>query len=196
MFTQVQEFLQACYPFGYPLLICSFIMISSIVFHLLARSSGSTITQLSKVWEETPQQIKAYAASHSNPLTQQVLFIDAHQEDDDTNLREQLETRLKLYIDSQRSGLTSISVIVSIAPMLGILGTAWGLVDIFGIFGTPEAEAGIAMGISKALYTTIFGLAIAVPGVIALSCFERKLERRAAAILALFASIIAKRHQF
>ena len=75
--------------------------------------------------------------------------------------------------------------------MLGILGTAWGLVDIFGVFGSPDAQAGIALGISKALYTTIFGLAIAVPGTIALSCFERAIERRAARINQCFTDLLA-----
>lgn len=79
--------------------------------------------------------------------------------------------------------------------MLGILGTAWGLVDIFGVFGTPEAQEGIALGISKALYTTIFGLAIAVPGIIALTGFERRLEHRAARINGAFTDCLARRNQ-
>lgn len=106
-----------------------------------------------------------------------------------------MESRLQLFVDSQRAGMTTISVISNIAPMLGILGTAWGLVDIFGVFGTPGAEQGIALGISKALYTTIFGLAIAVPGIIATACFERRLERRAAIINKLFSTLLANRHK-
>ena len=98
-----------------------------------------------------------------------------------------------LLVDSQRAGMSTIGVINNIAPMLGILGTAWGLVDIFGVFGTQAAELGIAQGISKALYTTIFGLAIAVPGVICLSWFERALERRAARINEFFTDLLAHR---
>jgi biopolymer transport protein ExbB len=106
-------------------------------------------------------------------------------------LEQQVEARLRCIIDHQRAGLSTISIITTIAPMLGILGTAWGLVDIFGVFGAPDAQDGIALGISKALYTTIFGLAIAVPGTIALSCFERALERRAARINKCFTDILA-----
>jgi biopolymer transport protein ExbB len=91
--------------------------------------------------------------------------------------------------------MTTISIITTVAPMLGILGTAWGLVDIFGVFGSPEADAEIAIGISKALYTTIFGLAIAVPGVIALACFERTLARRAALINEIFTDLLAQRNK-
>ncbi len=195
MYQQFNDFLTACYPFGYPLLACSFILISAIVFHLLSRNSNKEIARLEQSWEQGSSALLAHTQEDDSPLAKEVLFIAQHSEDDDTSLREQVETRLRLFVNNQRSGLTTMSIIINIAPMLGILGTAWGLVDIFAVFGAPGAEALISQGISKALYTTIFGLAIAVPGVIALSSFERKLEQRAARILVLFASIIAKRQQ-
>jgi biopolymer transport protein ExbB/TolQ len=67
-------------------------------------------------------------------------------------------------------------------------------VDIFGVFDTPGAQEGIALGISKALYTTIFGLAIAVPGIIAQIYFERSLERQAAILNEHFSFLLAHRH--
>ncbi len=197
MYNQIIQFFEACYPFGYPLLACSIIMLTAIIFHCIARNKASDISQLQAAWESKGAvgDFLNHCRSSNNALSQQVVFIAQHSEQNDSQVQEQVESRLKLYIDTQRCGLTAISVITNIAPMLGILGTAWGLVDIFGIFGSPEAQAGIAMGISKALYTTIFGLAVAVPGVIALSAFERALERRAARISVLFASILANRHQ-
>lgn len=197
MYQQITQFFAACYPFGYPLLACSIILLTGIIFHCIARNSANEITRLKKAWDNqgTVGSFSDYCRMEHSPLAQEALFLAKHKTQSDSYLQEQLETRLRLYIDTQRSGLTTISVITNIAPMLGILGTAWGLVDIFGIFGAPEAQAGIAMGISKALYTTIFGLAIAVPGVIALSSFERALERRAARISALFAAILANRQQ-
>ncbi len=127
----------------------------------------------------------------SHPLAELILFVIDNR--DDATLHEQTEARLRLHMDRERAGMATISVITNIAPMLGILGTAWGLVDIFGVFGTPEAQEGVALGISKALYTTIFGLAIAVPGIIALTCFERGLERRAALINQFFTELLAQR---
>ena len=105
------------------------------------------------------------------------------------------ESKLRSYIEQSRGGMSTIAIITNIAPMLGILGTAWGLVDIFGIFGTPGAQEGIALGISKALYTTIFGLAIAVPGLIAQICFERSLEQQAALLNEQFTFLLAHRHE-
>ncbi len=105
-------------------------------------------------------------------------------------VEQQMEARLRMMVDSERAGMATISVITNIAPMLGILGTAWGLVRIFGVFGAADAGPGIAMGISTALYTTIFGLAIAVPGIITLSCFERSLEKHASLLNRFFTDLL------
>lgn len=190
----INQFFQACQPFGYPLLACSVILIAAIIYHWLFAGSGweSTLKDLQTL---PPEQCAERCRTRGNALdaVAELTLTAPHQ--DPAALASQVESRLRLVIDSGRAGLAAISVVTSVAPMLGILGTAWGLVDIFGVFGTPEAQEGIALGISKALYTTIFGLAIAVPGVIALTGFERRLEHRAARINGAFTDILSRRNQ-
>ncbi len=190
-------FFEACQPFGYPLLACSVLLLSAIFYHLLRARSGRQLARLQRLWLHTAAE--GYAAplldwcrQSSAPLAGEILYLANHKEEE--GLAAQMEARLRLVVDADRAGMATISVMTNIAPMLGILGTAWGLVAIFGVFGTPGAQEGIAAGISTALYTTIFGLAIAVPGVIALTCFERALERRAARINAFFSELIAHRN--
>ncbi len=188
----------ACHPFGYPLLACSVLLLAAILYHLLCARSTRQLTHL--------QRLRAHAAAEGNaallldwcrqssaPLAQEVLYLARHKEE--AGIAAQMEARLRLVVDADRAGMATVSVITNVAPMLGILGTAWGLVGIFGVFGTPGAQEGIATGISTALYTTIIGLAIAVPGVIALTCFERALERRAARIDAFFSELLAHRNR-
>lgn len=190
----INQFFQACQPFGYPLLACSVILIAAIIYHWLFAGCG---------WKRTLRDLQTLPAEacaescrgRSNALDSVAELALTAPQHDPAALATQVESRLRLVIDSGRAGLAAISVVTSVAPMLGILGTAWGLVDIFGVFGTPEAQEGIALGISKALYTTIFGLAIAVPGVIALTGFERRLEHRAARINGVFTDILARRNQ-
>lgn len=79
-----------------------------------------------------------------------------------------------------RSGLNILEVIITIAPLLGLLGTASGLVTVFNDFGSQEDNTAIAKGIAMALSTTITGLAVAVPSVIAYSLYNRRLETYAA----------------
>ena len=200
MIQTLQQFMDACHPFGYPLLACSVILISAIFYHLKCRCSGS-IHQLSRqlLSEKAAEReaAKLYLTQQQNksgsPLLSELAYLLQHK--DHADLTAVMESRLRRCVEESRAGMSTIAVITNIAPMLGILGTAWGLVDIFGVFGTPGAQEGIALGISKALYTTIFGLAIAVPGIIAQTWFERALERQASRMNEDFTYILANRHK-
>lgn len=196
MLDTITRFFDACQPFGYPLLACSIIMLTAILYHLIFTGNSALLHKLSAALsraqahgEDPLEALTAQCLKSSSPLAQEALFLLRHR--GEAGLAEQVEARLRLYVDSQRVGMATISVVTNIAPMLGILGTAWGLVQIFGVFGGAEAGPGIASGISTALYTTIFGLAIAVPGIIALTCFERGIERNAARIAHFFTELLA-----
>ena len=190
----INQFFQACQPFGYPLLACSVILIAAIIYHWLFAGCGWKRT-LKDLHTLAPEACAESCRARGNALDAVAVQALTAPQQDPAALASQVESRLRLVIDTGRAGLAAISVVTSVAPMLGILGTAWGLVDIFGVFGTPEAQEGIALGISKALYTTIFGLAIAVPGVIALTGFERRLEHRAARINGAFTDLLSRRNQ-
>lgn len=66
-------------------------------------------------------------------------------------------------------GMGLIATVVSLAPMLGLLGTVWGVLDAFADMGSAGSAnlATIAPSISAALVTTVVGLIIAILGVIA-----------------------------
>ncbi|MBR3695589.1 MAG: MotA/TolQ/ExbB proton channel family protein [Akkermansia sp.] len=202
MYNTIQQFFDACHPFGYPLLTCSVLLVTAIFFQWYIRLKSNAGADIPLWWArltvENAEQREHNTAlirelAHKQPLVRIILFIAEHK--DMPTLPTLVESRLRQYIDRSRAGMTLISTITNIAPMIGILGTAWGLVDIFGVFGTPGAQEGIALGISKALYTTIFGLAIAVPGIIAQSCFERALEREAAQLDEQFTYLLAMCHK-
>ena len=202
MYNTIQQFFDACHPFGYPLLTCSVLLVTAIFFQWYIRLKSNAGVDIPLWWarltvenaEQREHNISLIRElAHKQPLVRIILFIAEHK--DMPTLPTLVESRLRQYIDRSRAGMTLISTITNIAPMIGILGTAWGLVDIFGVFGTPGAQEGIALGISKALYTTIFGLAIAVPGIIAQSCFERALEREAAQLDEQFTYLLAMCHK-
>ncbi len=68
-------------------------------------------------------------------------------------------------------GMGVIATVVALSPMLGLLGTVWGVLDAFAEMGTAGSAnlATIAPSISAALVTTVVGLLIAIPGVV---CFN------------------------
>lgn len=69
------------------------------------------------------------------------------------------------------------NIIVVVAPLLGLLGTVGGMIEMFDSLGSQtfySQTGGIARGISQALFTTQFGLAIAVPGMIVSRILDRR----------------------
>jgi biopolymer transport protein ExbB len=74
------------------------------------------------------------------------------------------------------AGIGVLDTVITVAPLLGLLGTASGLVTIFRGLGDNSDHLMIARGIAEALTTTICGLAIAVPCVVAHGYFSRRIE--------------------
>jgi len=114
---------------------------------------------------------------------------------------EAVQTKARHEIVRLETGLFILEVIVGISPLLGLLGAVSGLVTVFAAFGANSAAEdphGIAKGISEALSTTIVGLAIAIPSLIAYSYFSKKIETMAAEMESLSADLLAKcyYHQF
>jgi len=71
-----------------------------------------------------------------------------------------------------------LSVIGSIAPMLGLLGTVWGMILAFLEFeskANPQVSE-LAPGIYKALVTTLMGLSVAVPAVASFAIFRNRVD--------------------
>jgi biopolymer transport protein ExbB/TolQ len=67
------------------------------------------------------------------------------------------------------NGMGVIATVVALEPMLGLLGTVWGVLDAFAEMGSAGSAnlATIAPSISAALVTTVVGLLVAIPGVVA-----------------------------
>lgn len=71
-----------------------------------------------------------------------------------------------------------LAVITTLAPMLGLMGTVWGMILAFMEFeqkANPQISE-LAPGIYKALVTTLQGLAVAIPAIGALAFFRRRID--------------------
>ena len=86
---------------------------------------------------------------------------------------------LKAYAQMELSylerGLFLLDTIVSVAPLIGLLGTVYGLFMLFPEKGLPNT-ATLTHGIGLALTTTILGLLIAIPALICSNYIARRLE--------------------
>lgn len=107
---------------------------------------------------------------------------------------EAVQTKARKELMQLESGLFILEIIVGIAPLLGLLGAVSGLVAVFADFGASvETDPHvIAKGISEALSTTIVGIAVAIPNLIAFSYFSKKVETMSSEMEALIADLMAK----
>ena len=80
--------------------------------------------------------------------------------------------------DELSQGLSWLAVIGSVSPLLGLMGTVIGVMNVFlGITASGSTNIGaVAPGVAGALITTVVGLAVAIPAVIAYNLFVAKLN--------------------
>ncbi len=76
--------------------------------------------------------------------------------------------------------MVALATIASAAPLMGLLGTVIGMIEIFGAqapgSGSGNNPAQLAHGISVALYNTAFGLIIAIPSLIFWRYFRARVD--------------------
>jgi biopolymer transport protein ExbB len=92
---------------------------------------------------------------------------------------EQLKAFTRLQVTRMERGLFVLEIVVSAAPLLGLLGTVTGLVKVFSRIspetGMPD-PASFVEGVSMALTTTIIGLSIAIPALAFNSYLSRRID--------------------
>ena len=92
-------------------------------------------------------------------------------------LRERLDEAYGAYESEIKRYSMLITSIVTVAPLLGLLGTVIGMIETFDSLGDMtlfSQTGGIAGGIATALFTTQMGLIVAVPGYIIKSLLDRR----------------------
>ena len=87
--------------------------------------------------------------------------------------------------------------IAAVAPLVGLLGTVLGMFRAFGGIAA-DVSAGakpmvLAQGVSQAIVTTIFGLAVAIPCLVAYAFFRRRAQRRIAELETAVEEILSKK---
>jgi biopolymer transport protein ExbB len=97
---------------------------------------------------------------------------------DEEGLRSAFESAGRAAVHRMERYLNTLGTIASAAPLLGLLGTVIGMIEIFG----SQAPTGgnnpalLAHGISVALYNTAFGLIIAIPSLMLYRYFRGMVE--------------------
>lgn len=182
------DFIQQTGWFFYPLALCSVVAVLITVERLLALRTGAVLPRSLEPnfgTGEPPQGDEETTAGRI------LAYHAAHRPDP-----EQLRAYARYEVGKLERGLFILDVVVSAAPLLGLMGTVAGLV---GVFGTIQAGAAapdsdrLAAGIALALNTTLLGLAIAIPALAASALLYRRVDTLSARLEVRVQQLLARR---
>lgn len=96
---------------------------------------------------------------------------------------EALKAYAQYEVSKLERGMFLLDIVISGAPLIGLLGTVTGLTRVFGNFSFAIVGSNtdiLVSGIALALTTTMLGLSIAIPGIIGSGYINRKIDKFAA----------------
>jgi biopolymer transport protein ExbB len=180
----VAGLLQAGGSIGWVIVALSVAMVALIIEHLLSIRRGSLMP--SGLAEELHQLLStgqhAQAATLARERTSYLGFVVAAALQETAFGYAAVEKALEDAAAEQAARLFRkieyLSVIGVIAPMLGLMGTVWGMILAFGEFAinaNPQ-PTDLAPAISLALVTTLQGLIVAVPALAAFAWFRSRVD--------------------
>ncbi len=113
-----------------------------------------------------------------SPLARLLLSAEDHLDLSQEENESALQTRARQEVVHLERGLVVLEIIVGIAPLLGLVGTIYGMITLFGGLGDANMadNSVLARGISFILGFTMTGLLIAIPSLIAWSYYNKKVE--------------------
>jgi biopolymer transport protein ExbB len=178
------EFLRAGGPVMFLLVLASIIGVAFIIERGLALRRVNVIPPYVETALEncrTPADLpRLTQICQSNPSAISRLITVAHdhlKEPKEEN-EDLIETRARQEVVKLERGLVVLEIVVGIGPLMGLVGTVHGLIRLFGELGAAGLtdNTRLAAGISIALNTTLMGLVVAIPALVAWSYYSKKVE--------------------
>ena len=173
-------------PFMWPLLICSIVATTITLERLFAlakyhfanfcfRQAQQDICELMCLGQFT--KALEVARNAESPICR---IYTAALENRSIDAHDILQNAAQCEIDRLRRGLSLLDTTITVAPMLGILGTVTGTIKTFNVLGQVAMEnpLGATAGIAEALITTVAGLAVAIICLFPFNFFVSQLRRR------------------
>src|SRR5260221_7355990 len=185
------------------LLVTSVIAITFIIERGLALRWGKIIPPYAGGGAENYQssshlpQLQSICQQNPSPLSRLLLFTTEHLDWPKNENVDVLETRARHEVSKLERGLVVLEIIVGIAPLLGLVGTIYGLITLFGSMGATANvdNSKFAQGISLALNATLMGLLIAIPALVAWSYYSKKVENLAVEMESLCDELLRKHYR-
>jgi biopolymer transport protein ExbB len=174
----------------WPLILCSIVALALVIERLwhLRPSAVAPETLVDEVVGVTrtslpPADVVNKLADNSvmgGVLAAGVRSVVAEPRISEDALRQSFENAGRIAVHRLERYLNTLGTIASAAPLLGLMGTVIGMIEIFGsqapTAGVGGNPAQLAHGISIALYNTAFGLMIAIPALMFYRYFRGRVD--------------------
>jgi len=166
----------------YPLLVCSLAALTVIIERMIFWSrerrnrDQRLVDEILERAERGDYNEAARMGSSSSDSVIRILVCGiVHR---DFSLNSALEMAAAVEIKRMRRFMTMLDTMVTLSPLLGILGTVTGIIRSFEAMGVSGVQNPIAVsgGIAEALITTATGLTIAIPSLVFFNYFNSKIE--------------------
>lgn len=110
---------------------------------------------------------------------------------------ETIQNHARREIVGLERGLVVLEIVVGVAPLLGLVGTVFGLMVLFGDLGRlgMSDSSALATGIGVILNSTLLGLLVAIPSLVAWNYFNRKVETMAVEMESLCTEFIRRQYR-
>lgn len=125
--------------------------------------------------------LRRICQQNPSALSRLLLMAEKHRNWSKVENTSSLETAARQEISKLERGLVVLEIVVGIAPLLGLVGTVYGLIALFATMGAsgPNDNGDFARGIATALNATLLGLITAIPSLVAWSYYNKKVESHA-----------------
>lgn len=176
------EFLQQGGPVMWPLSICSILAVAIIVERLINLRPTKVlppdeIEHLGSLIDGgLLEQAEDYCERRPGPLTNIVAAALEARREPSEGIRQVVEDQGRQEVPRLQKYLGVFGTVASVSPLLGLLGTVLGMIEVFRVVSTQgigQAQS-LAGGISQAMITTATGLTIAIPALVAYNVFSDK----------------------
>lgn len=168
----------------WPLLACSLIVVAISAERYWTLNPGKIApkTLLAQVWSWIKNNqldaTKLRELKQSSPLGQILAAGLSNSKHGREVMKDSVQEAANQVIHDLERYINVLGTIANIAPLVGLLGTVLGMIEVFNaimIQGTGSTGA-LAGGISVALYTTVGGLVVAIPATISHKFFQRRID--------------------
>ncbi len=169
-------------PIMWPLLLTSIVALTIVIERMIF-----TIREKMKRQPDVVEEVLSYVElgdlntaiqkgqGSEDFLVRTLIYALSHRE---KSLGSAVMRAANLELQRFNRGLSILDTIITLAPLLGLLGTVTGMIHAFGLLGASELGTPVAItgGIAEALIATAFGLSVAILALIPFNYLNSRME--------------------